>query len=58
MTPEAAEKCIQQAPSGRFTMYVKGKFANPLDCLVPDLRSLVQLAQTEGGKSEVSCALD
>ena len=37
---------------------MKGKFVKPPDFQFPDFRSLVQLAQTEGGKSEVSCALD
>ena len=37
---------------------MKRKFVKPPDFQLPDLRSLVQLAQTEGGKSEVSCALD
>ena len=58
LTPEAVTKCIQQTPSGRFTLYVKGKFVKPPELQFPDVLSLVKMAQTEGGESEVSCALD
>ena len=58
LSPETAKKCIQQTPSGRFALYMKGKFVKPLELEYPDVRSLVPLVQTEGGRSEVSCALD
>ena len=58
LSPETAKKCIQQTLSGRFTLYVKGKFVKPPELKYPDIRSLVQLVQTEGGRSEVSCAID
>ena len=50
LTPEAAQKCIHQTPSGRSTLYVKGKLVKPPDFQFPDLRSLVQLAQTEASR--------
>ena len=57
LSPEAAE-CIQQTPSGKFTSYMKGKFVKPPEFKHPDVHSLVQIAATENGKSEVSCVID
>ena len=51
LNPVAALKCVQ-AP------YVKGKFIKPPDFMQPKADVLVQTAQTEKGRSEVSCVVD
>ena len=58
LSPAAAMKCVQSTPSGRFTLYVKGKFIKPPDFTQAKADSLVQIAQTEKGSSEVSCVID
>ena len=42
----------------RFTLYVKGKCVKPPELKHPDIHSLVQIAATENGRSEVSCVID
>ena len=49
--------CLKQTPSGRFTLYVKGKLAKAPDFKHPDVSSLVKIAQIEKGKSEASCVI-
>ena len=48
LTPEEAAKCIRETPRG---------LVRPDDYRAPDFRPLVQVAQTEQGRSEVSCVL-
>ena len=58
LSPEAAKKYVQITSSGRFTLCVKGKLIKPSDFKQPKADSWVQIAQTEKGKSEVSCVID
>ena len=56
--PAAAMKCVRNTPSGRFTLCVKGKLIKPPDFKQPNADSLVLIAKTEQGNSEVSCMID
>ena len=58
LSPQAAMKCVQTTPNGRFTLHVKGKLVKPCGFQQPKADSLVQIAQTEKGRSEVSCVID
>ena len=51
-------KRVRNAPSGRFTLCVKGKLIKPPDFKQPNADSLVQMARTERCNSEVSCVID
>ena len=55
---EAAAKCVQNTPSRRYTLRVKGELIKPSHYKQPNADSLVQLAQTEKGKTEISCVID
>ena len=60
LTPEQASKCIHEAPHGRFALYdiALGEPARPDEFRGPDFRQLIQVAQTEQGRSEVSCVIE
>ena len=51
---------ITTTPHGRFALYSaeKGEVVKPDGWRAPDFRSLIKVAQTEQGKSEVSCVLE
>ena len=50
LTPEQAARQITTTPQGQFDLYDAWR--------PPDFRSLIKVAQTEQGKSEVSCVLE
>ena len=60
VTPDQAAKHITETPHGRVAFYdaPKGEIVKPDGWKPPDFRSLVKVAQTEQGKSEVSCVLE
>ena len=60
LTCEKAAKWIRETPHGRFAFYDKarGEPVKPDDWKPPNFRSLTQVAQTEQGRSEVSCVID
>ena len=60
LTREQATKWIHEMPHGRFAFYdqARGELVKPDDWKPPDFRSLIQVAQTEQGRSEVSCVID
>ena len=60
LTPEKAAKSIREAPHGRIAFYdeARGSIVTPDDWKPPDFRSLIKVAQTEQGRSEVSCVLE
>ena len=62
LTREQAARCIRLTPRGRFALYdtARGEPVRPDDFRGPDLRPLVQVqvAQTDQGKSEVSCVIE
>ena len=57
LTREKAAQWIHETPRGRFAFYdeARGEPVKPDDWKPPDFRSLIQVAQTEQGRSEVSC---
>ena len=60
LTREKADKWIRETPHGRFAFYdqTRGEPVKPDEWKPPDFRSLLQAAQTEQGRSEVSCVID
>ena len=60
LTCEQEAKYIHETPRGRFAFYdqARGEPVKPDDWKPPDFRSLIQVAQTEQGRSEVSCVID
>ena len=60
LTPEQAARQVTATPKGQFALYdaQKGEVVKSDRWRPPDFRSLIQVAQTEQGKSEVSCVLE
>ena len=60
LSPEKAVKRIRATPHGRVAFYdeTRGEPVKPDDWKPPDFRSLVKIAQTEQGRSEVSYVLE
>ena len=60
LTREKAAKWIRETPHDRFTFYdqARDEPVKPDDWKPPDFQSLIQVAQTEQGRSEVSCVID
>ena len=60
LTPEKAAKHITETPHGRVAFYdaARGEIVKPDSWQPPDFRSLIKVAQTEQGRSEVSCVLE
>ena len=60
LTPEQAAKTIRETPHGRVAFYdtARGQIVKPDGWQQPDFRSLIKVAQTEQGRSEVSCVLE
>ena len=60
LTPEQAARQITITPRGQFALYdaKKGEIVKSDRWRSPDFRSLVKVAQTEQGRSEVSCVLE
>ena len=60
LTPEQAAKNISETPRGRVAFYdaARGEIVKPDGWQPPDFRSLIKVAQTEQGRSEVSCVLE
>ena len=60
LTPEKAAKSIREILRGRFAFcdQTRGEPVKPEDWKPPDFRSLIQVSQTEQGRSEVSCVID
>ena len=60
LTPDQAARQITPTPKGRFALYdaQRGEVVKSDRWRPPDFRSLIKVAQTEQGKSEVSCVLE
>ena len=60
LTLEQAARQITPTPKGQFALYDvrKGEVVKSDRWKPPDFRSLVKIAQTEQGRSEVSCVLE
>ena len=60
LTPEQAARQITRTPKGQFAFYdeKKGEIVKSDLWRPPDFRSLIKVAQTEQGCSEVSCVLE
>ena len=60
LTPEQAARQVTRTPTGQFALYneKKGEIVKSDRWRPPDFRSLIKIAQTEQGKSEVSCILE
>ena len=60
LTPDQAAKHITETPHGRIAVYdaAKGEVVKPDGWKAPDFSSLIKVAQTEQGKSAVSCVLE
>ena len=60
LTPDQAARQITTTPRGQFALYdvKRGEVVKSDRRRPPDFRSLVKVAQTEQGKSEVSCVLE
>ena len=60
LTPEQAARQIFLTPKGQFALYddKKGEIVKSDRWRPPDFRSLIKIAQTEQGRSEVSCVLE
>ena len=60
LSPEQAARQITPTPTGQFALYdaKKGDVAKSDRWRPPDIRSLIKIAQTEQGRSEVSCVLE
>ena len=60
LTPEQAAKHTTETPHGRVAFYdaARGEIVKPDGWKPPDFRSLIKVAQTEQGRSEVSCVLE
>ena len=60
LTPEQAARQITLTPTGQFALYdeKKGEIVKSDRWRPPDFRSLINIAQTEQGCSEVSCVFE
>ena len=60
LAPDQAAKHITETPHGRIAFYdaARGEIVKPDGWRPADFRSLIKAAQTEQGKSEVSCVLE
>ena len=60
LTPERAARQITRTPKGQFALYdeKKGEIVKSDRWIPPDFRSLIKIAQTEQGRSEVSCVFE
>ena len=60
LPPDQATKHITETPRGRVAFYdaARGEIVKPDDWQAPNFRSLIKVAKTEQGKSEVSCVLE
>ena len=60
LTPEQAARQITLTPKGQFALYdqKKGEIVKSDRWRPPDFRSLIKIAQTEQGRSEVSCVFE
>ena len=60
LTPEQAARQITTTPKGQLSLYdeKKGEVVKSDTWRPPDFRSLIKVAQTEQGRSEVSCVLE
>ena len=60
LSPEQAARQITLTPTGQFALYdaKKGEIVKSDRWRPPDFRSLIKLAQTEQGRSEVSCVFE
>ena len=60
LSTDEAKKCIHETPSGRFALYetARSRCVRSDDFKYPDVCSLIQAAQTEQGRSEVSCVFE
>ena len=60
LTPKQATRQITLTPKGQFALYdeKKGEIVKSDRWRPPDFRSLIKIAQTEQGRSEVSCVLE
>ena len=60
LTPEQAAKNIRETPHGCGAFYdtTRGEIVKRDGWQAPDFRSLIKVAQTEQGRSEVSCVLE
>ena len=60
LTLDQAARQITETPRGQFALYdaKRGEVVKSDRWKPPDFRSLIKVAQTEQGKSEVSCVLE
>ena len=60
LSPEQAARQITSTPTGQFSLYdaKKGEIVKSDRWRPPDFRALVKIAQTEQGRSEISCVLE
>ena len=60
LSPEQAARQITRTPKGQFAFYdeKKGEIVKSDRWRPPDFRSLIKIAQTEQGRSEVSCVFE
>ena len=60
LTPDQAARQITTTPRGQFALYdaKRGEVVKSDRWRPPDFRSLIKVAQTEHGRSEVSCVLE
>ena len=60
LSPEQAARQITPTPAGQFALYdaKKGEIVKSDRWRPPDFRSLIKIAQTEQGRSEVSCVFE
>ena len=60
LTPEQAARQITMTPKGQFALYdaQRGEIVKSARWRPPDFRSLVKVAQTGQGRSEVSCVME
>ena len=60
LSPEQAARQITPTPTGQFALYdaKKGEVVKSDRWRPPDFRSLIKIAQTEQGRSEVSCVFE
>ena len=60
LTPDQATKHITETPHCRIAFYdaARREIVKPDEWRPPDFRSFIKVAQTEQGKSEVSCVLE
>ena len=60
LSPEQAARQITATPTGQFALYdvKKGEIVRSDRWRPPDFRTLVKIAQTEQGRSEVSCVFE